>query len=81
MPIPRELFEKEVDAQDNKILRFLELHSSEAYKEVEIAKAINIDIEKVANMVALRVRLQRLENKGLIESRFTGGGQYYAAIR
>jgi hypothetical protein len=81
MPIPAEQLEIGLDDTDTMILGFLCLNRGEAFEPLEIAEWLGYEIERwyqrLRASFVLRLRLDQLVSRGLIERKELNGRDHY----
>ena len=80
MPISRDLFDRQIDPTDRRILDFLETHSSEAYTMYELAEAVNFDLSRITGEFSFYSRLNDLKTQGFIESKTIHSNLYFSVV-
>ena len=80
MPIPRQLFDQELDPLDQRILDILERNPTQAYSLNDLAAQLDLSPEDLITRADLIFRLGDLNRKRLIEARAIHGANYYAIV-
>ncbi len=81
MPIPRQLFDQEIDPLDRKILDILDGDPVQAYSANDLAAQLKLTPLTLASEMAFYFRLEDLRRKQLIVARSIHGMQYYASAK
>lgn len=81
MPIPRNLFDQELDPVDRRILDILDGDPDQAYTFDDLATQLNLVRSALASRVALAIRLNDLSKKSYIVARDIHGDVYYATAK
>ncbi len=79
MPISRDLFDREIDDIDRRIIGFLKESPDEAFSLTELAERVGLSVESTWVEARLIERLDDLKNGGHIESRNIHGVLYFSA--
>ena len=79
MPIPRELFERDVDPEDQKIPDILKADPDQAYSMEDLAKELGYSQENIHRYIGFALRLDDPGKRGILDSTNIHGKPYYAA--
>ena len=81
MPIGRDLFDREIDPTDLRVIEFLNGHRDEAYSYEELASGLGLSEMDLHGRLSFSFRLTSLASRGFITSKSFSGQTYYAAAR